>query len=208
MKIERSITASTRGTAQTLGELSTFVADLLTARSYPGASEVQAQLTSLAPLFNLLLVKRAMAAPALVISTPDMRVAVHLDYDVNANEDLSVPDTTLLGDLAKDAQVEVLLRVTEEIAPELTGRVSQASDHPARLTLTVVDMVESSPDPSPSVDPLPISDPLPETEPTRPLAEATDPWAHEDETKVLPPPDEPLIPQQKSTDEELGRPVA
>lgn len=196
MKVERSINAAMRSAGQTIDELSTFTADVLGARSYPSADQVRAQLKSLTPLFNLLLAKRTVADPALTISTPDMQVRLHIDYDMNAAEDLSIPSTALLDELVPNAPVEVTLRVTETIAPDLVAMVAKISGAPARLTLRVVEPAEADAPPAPADEP---------------PAGTDTPRAQEDASE--PAPGEPpagsadAIPQQKSSDPDSSPPA-
>ncbi|GAA1739018.1 hypothetical protein [Luedemannella helvata] len=138
MKAERSITAARHSAGRTIGELSKFAAAVLTARRYPHADRVADQLRSLTPLFNLLLAKRAVGSPALVVRTDGMEIGLHVDYDMNAEENLSVPPMDLLDELSGDAKVEVAVLATEEVAPALIELVSKADGNPATVTLTVV----------------------------------------------------------------------
>jgi hypothetical protein len=183
VKVERSITAARRAAGQTIDEMSKFTAAVLTARRYPHADQVGTQLRSLTPLFNLLLVKRTVGSPALVIQTDDMRIDLHVDYDMNAEENLSVPPMDLLNELPANAKVEVLVQVTEEVAPALAELVSKADGKPALIMLTIV-----APEPSMPVDDIPPSPEPAEAEIEEPLPEG-------------------MIPQQTPPDEDVTLPV-
>jgi hypothetical protein len=180
VKAERSITAARHSAGQTIEELSKFATAVLTARRYQHADQVGAQMKSLTPLFNLLLAKRAVANPALVVRTDDMQIGLQVDYDMNAEDNLSVPPMDLLDDLPANAQVEVSVLVTEEVAPALADLVSKTDGKPALVTLTV--MTAGQPEPS-SPDPDVPQAPEP--------AEAQEEEASPDGT----------IPQQKTPDE-------
>ncbi|MBL7257291.1 hypothetical protein [Paractinoplanes lichenicola] len=187
MKAERSITAVRHSAGRTIDELTKFATAVLTARRYPHAEQVGAQLRSLTPLFNLVLATRAAGAPALLVGTRDMQIGLHLDYDMNAEENLSVPPMDLLEELPADAQVEVTVQVTQEVAPALAELVRKADGKPALITLTV------TPAEQPEQSDVPESDVPPEAEPS--------------DTPEDRPRPEDSIPQQKTPDEEMTQPL-
>ncbi|MEV6349093.1 hypothetical protein [Actinoplanes sp. NPDC051851] len=156
MKAERSITAARYSAGQTIEKLSTFATDVLAARHYPHTGPVGDQLRSLTPLFNLLLATRTAGSPALVVRTGDMEIALRIDYDMNAEDNLSVPSMGLLDELPADATVEIAVLVTEEVAPALAALVSRADRRPARITLTdAASWRPERPEPGPDVPPVP-----------------------------------------------------
>jgi len=146
MKVERSIGAPLRSAKQTVDDLAKFVGDVLAARTYPAASAVGAQVQRLSSLFNMLLTKRTFASPALVLRTADMEIRLHIAYEIGANEDLSVPMMTLLGELDPKAFVEVVLFTTEKVPPDFRRLVAFASDGPARIVLMLGETADAAPE--------------------------------------------------------------
>ncbi|GIF09768.1 hypothetical protein [Actinoplanes siamensis] len=180
MKAERSITAARHSAGRTIDKLSEFAAAVLTARHYPHADQVGAQLRALAPLFNLLLAKRTVGSPALVVRSGDMRIGLRVEYDMNAEENLSVPSMDLLDELPADAEVEVSVLATEEVAAPLAELVSKVDGKPALVTLTVAAPEEAEPSkPGTDVPPEPAEareeEPPPEDTVPTPAEDATRP---------------------------------
>ncbi len=137
MKVERSIAAPLRSARQTTDELANFVGEVLTARSFPSAAKVNAQIKRLAPLLSLLLAKRILGTPALRLGTEDMEILVNVGYEIDAAHDLSIPALSLLGDLDPAADISITLFATEEVPAGLRALVISTSGAPARLTLVV-----------------------------------------------------------------------
>jgi hypothetical protein len=190
MKAERSITAARHSTGQTIKELSKFAVAVLSARHYPHADQVGAQLRSLTPLFNLLLAKRTVGSPALVVRTDDMQISLYVDYDMSAEDNLSVPPMDLLDELSANAEIEVSVLVTEEVAPALADLVRATDGKPALVSLTSVAPGQPEalkPDPDLDVPAVPEPEPAEDRE-EEPSSEGT-------------------IPKQKTPDEEVTRPV-
>ncbi|MEV5409809.1 DUF697 domain-containing protein [Thermopolyspora sp. NPDC052614] len=128
MKVTRSVTAGPmRSVEQTCARLAQFTEEALLAYGHPAARLARGRFTAVLPLLRFLLTTRALADPALTLSTADLRVDIRVDHDPGAEEDLSVPVTGLLDGPRPESPVEITMYGARAVTGELRATAAAAS---------------------------------------------------------------------------------
>jgi hypothetical protein len=151
MRVERSIsTGPRRSTEQTCVDIAKFVTDVLGAREYPRAADAPAAFEKLFPLLRLLLSTRALGEPALTVTVPDLEVGIAVHYDVESEENLTLPNLVLLDPLTAADVVIIGVNATSDVVGKLGDLPAAASTKSIRFELN--QGAGGGPEPAPAAD--------------------------------------------------------
>jgi hypothetical protein len=151
MKVERAISAGPRrAIEQTCMAIVGFASGILDERSYPELEQARASMVKLLPLLRFLITTRGLGEPAITLDMPELQVDVLVGYDPAFEENLTVPDTALLGKLSGSDPITITMHSTGEVGSPLADLPAAASTKGIRFELIRVG--DAPPVDAPSAD--------------------------------------------------------
>jgi hypothetical protein len=152
MRLDRSISAGPRrGVEQACASIVNFVSEVVDERAYPDAASVRKGFDSVFPALRYLLTTRKFADPAIVVRMPELVVQISVSYDVEAEDNMEVPNLALLEKLPESATIEISLHSTEEVPASLSAPLGKASSKRLRFSFVPDAAAESDVDPDPGL---------------------------------------------------------
>jgi hypothetical protein len=151
MRLDRSISAGPRrGVEQACTSIANFVSEIVDERAYPDAASVRKGFDPVFPVLRYLLTTRKFAEPAIIVRMPELVVEISVSYDVEAEDNMEVPDLALLEKLPASATIEIGLNSTEEVPVSLSASLGKASSKRIRFSFvpdaTAVEDVDPDPE--------------------------------------------------------------
>jgi hypothetical protein len=152
MRLDRSISAGPRrGVEQACTSIANFVSEIVDERAYPDAASVRQGFGPVFPALRYLLTTRKFAEPAIVVRMPELVVQISVSYDVEAEDNMEVPNLALLEKLPESATIEISLHSTEEVPVSLRAPLDKAGSKRLRFSFVPDAADEADVDPDPGL---------------------------------------------------------
>jgi hypothetical protein len=136
MRLDRSISAGPRrGVEQTCTSIADFVTEIVDERGYPDVAGVRKGFDAIFPILRYLLTTRKFAEPAIAVRMPELIIRISVRYDVDADENMEVPNLALLEKLPESALIEISLDSADEVPASLRSALGKASSKGIRFTV-------------------------------------------------------------------------
>lgn len=160
MRLYRSISAGPRrGVEQACISIAKFVTEIVNERAYPDSARVHSGFEAIFPTLRYLLTTRKFAEPAISVRMPELVVRISVSYDVDAQDNLEVPNLTLLEKLTESATIEISLHSADEVPETLRVLLDRASGKHVRFTVAADTPAESG-----ELDDSPVADRMPDAD--------------------------------------------
>lgn len=134
MRLDRSISAGPRHSVeQACTSIANFVTAIADERAYPDTAHVRTGFETILPTLRYLLTTRKFAEPAISVRMPELLIRISVSYDVEAEDNLEVPNLALLEKLPESAAIEVSLHSSGEVPDSLRSPLDSASSERIRF---------------------------------------------------------------------------